>query len=86
MTLEENDKRSKELIGAKEKEIDDLFDELNNYKLSVKDFEKKISENEDSMFNLKGYMKKILIVFLNGSLNIKNYITVLLYFFMLLTT
>ena len=71
MTLEENDKRSKELIGAKEKEIDDLLNEVNNYKLSIKDFEKKISENEGSMFNLKDYMKKILIVFLNGSLHIK---------------
>ena len=71
MTLEENDKRSKEFIGAKEKEIDDLLNEVNNYKLSIKDFEKKISENEDSMFNLKDYMKKILTVFLNGSLHIK---------------
>ena len=50
MTLEENDKRSKELLGAKEKEIDNLLAELNNYKLTVKDFERKISENEESMF------------------------------------
>ena len=50
MTLEENDKRSKELLSAKEKEYDKLLAELNNYKLSVEDFEKKILENEESSF------------------------------------
>ena len=39
-------------MAAKEKEISDLLKDLKVYKLSVKEFENKILDNENSKFNL----------------------------------